>query len=80
MKLTTTAFTDQGIIPGEFAFAVIDPATHVRLSANRNPDFAWTAERADDWRKPWDGFSRTRYEAKAIREGRTPAYFIFQRL
>ena len=41
MKLTTTAFSDQGAIPGEFAFAVIDPATHVRLSANRNPDFAW---------------------------------------
>ena len=42
MKLTTTAFADGGAIPGEFAFAVIDPATHVRLSANRNPDFAWT--------------------------------------
>ena len=41
MKLTTTAFPDHGAIPGEFAFAVIDPATHVRLSANRNPDFAW---------------------------------------
>jgi len=37
MKLSTTAFADHGIIPGEFAFAVIDPATHVRLSANRNP-------------------------------------------
>ncbi len=42
MKLTTTAFADSGIIPGEFAFAVIDPATHVKLSANRNPDFAWS--------------------------------------
>ncbi len=43
MKLTTTAFADHGVIPGEFAFAVIDPATHVRLSTNRNPDFAWDA-------------------------------------
>jgi len=43
MKLTTTAFVDRGAIPGEFAFAVIDPATHVRLSTNRNPDFAWDA-------------------------------------
>ena len=42
MKLTTTAFPNHGAIPGEFAFAVIDPATHVKLSANRNPDFAWT--------------------------------------
>ena len=30
-------------------------------------DFAWTAERADDWRKPWPAFP-TRYEAKARRE------------
>ena len=29
-------------------------------------DFVWTAERADDWRKPWPGFAGTRYEAKAI--------------
>jgi Raf kinase inhibitor-like YbhB/YbcL family protein len=42
MRLTTTAFADHGVIPGEFAFAVIDPATHVTLSGNRNPDFAWT--------------------------------------
>ena len=42
MRLTTTAFADNGVIPGECAFAVIDPATHVRLSANRNPDFAWS--------------------------------------
>jgi tRNA (guanine-N7-)-methyltransferase len=42
-------------------------------------DFAWTAERADDWRKPWADFSRTRYEAKAIREGRAPCYLAFRR-
>ena len=42
MKLTTTAFADMAPIPGEFAFAVIDPAAHVKLSANRNPDFEWS--------------------------------------
>ena len=41
MKLTTTAFADQGVIPAEFAFCAIDPATRVRLSQNRSPDFAW---------------------------------------
>ena len=41
MKLSTTAFAEMAPIPGEFAFCVIDPATHVRLAANRNPDFAW---------------------------------------
>ena len=45
----------------------------------RSRDFTWTAERADDWRKPWPGFVGTRYEAKAIREGRTPCYLVFRR-
>ncbi len=40
MELSTTAFADMGVIPAEFAFCAIDPATHVKLSANRNPDFA----------------------------------------
>ena len=41
MELTTTAFPDRGVIPPEFAFCAMDPVTHVKLSANRNPDFAW---------------------------------------
>ncbi len=45
----------------------------------RRPDFTWTAEQADDWRQPWPGFSGTRYEAKAKREGRVPCYLIFKR-
>jgi tRNA (guanine-N7-)-methyltransferase len=67
---------------GEFRFATDIPsyAEHTLMRILRSPDFEWTAERADDWRKPWDGFVRTRYEAKAIREGRTPAYFIFRKL
>lgn len=42
MKLTTTSFTDNGVIPGEFAFAVMDPGNHVALSGNRNPQLAWS--------------------------------------
>jgi len=41
MELTSTAFSNMGVIPPEFAFGAMDPATHVKLSANRNPDFAW---------------------------------------
>ncbi|KAB0682849.1 tRNA (guanine(46)-N(7))-methyltransferase TrmB [Aureimonas leprariae] len=41
--------------------------------------FEWTARRADDWRRPFEGWPGTRYEAKAIREGRTPAYLTFRR-
>lgn len=66
---------------GVFRFASDIPDyvawTLVRLL--RCKDFEWTAQRADDWRKPWPDFSRTRYEAKAIREGRTPCYLEFSR-
>jgi len=42
MQLSTTAFADNGVIPAEFAFGAIDPATHMKLSGNRNPDLRWT--------------------------------------
>ena len=66
---------------GEFRFAsdidtyVAWTLAHVRT----NPDLVWTAERADDWRLPWAGWPGTRYEAKAKREGRVPAYLIFRK-
>ncbi len=42
-------------------------------------DFAWEAAQADDWRKAYPGWPGTRYEAKALREERTPAYLTFRR-
>jgi tRNA (guanine-N7-)-methyltransferase len=63
-----------------FATDIPDYAVYALARVMRSPDFAWTAETADDWRQPWPGFSRTRYEAKAVREGRMPAYFIFRRM
>jgi Raf kinase inhibitor-like YbhB/YbcL family protein len=42
MRLMTTAFADGQRIPAEFAFCAIDPKTHVRLSDNLNPNFAWS--------------------------------------
>ena len=41
--------------------------------------FAWQAAEAADWHRPYDGWPGTRYEAKAIREGRKPAYLTFVR-
>jgi tRNA (guanine-N7-)-methyltransferase len=66
---------------GEFRFAtdIPDYAAWTLERVMRSPDFVWTAETADDWRKPWAGFGGTRYEAKAMREGRAPAYFIFRK-
>src|SRR3954451_13482602 len=59
---------------GEFRFAsdIPDYAAWTLMRLMRSPDFAWTAEQASDWRQPWLGFSGTRYEAKAKREGRVP--------
>jgi Raf kinase inhibitor-like YbhB/YbcL family protein len=41
MKIWSDTFIEGGMIPPECAFAAIDPASHVRLSSNRNPHFAW---------------------------------------
>ena len=66
---------------GEFRFAsdIPDYAAWTLAHVLRSPAFAWTAERADDWRQPWPGFAETRYEAKAKREGRVPCYLIFRK-
>ncbi|ODT28518.1 MAG: tRNA (guanosine(46)-N7)-methyltransferase TrmB [Kaistia sp. SCN 65-12] len=41
--------------------------------------FEWQAEDAAGWHTPYAGWPGTRYEAKAIREGRRPAYLTFVR-
>jgi Raf kinase inhibitor-like YbhB/YbcL family protein len=41
MQLTSKSFSDGASIPGEFAFAVIDPVNHIALSTDRNPQLAW---------------------------------------
>jgi tRNA (guanine-N7-)-methyltransferase len=67
---------------GKFHFAtdVPDYAAWTLKHVTQSPDFTWTAERADDWCRPWPGFSGTRYEAKAKREGRAPCYLTFRRM
>ena len=45
----------------------------------RHPEFDWLAETATDWRDAWPDWHSTRYEQKALREGRTPHYLTFQR-
>lgn len=42
MKFWSDSFRDGDVVPGEFAFCVIDPTTHVALSSNRNPHLAWS--------------------------------------
>ena len=45
-----------------------------------HPKFRWTARTADDWRRRAADWPQTRYEAKAVREGRKPLYLTLERL
>jgi tRNA (guanine-N7-)-methyltransferase len=67
---------------GEFRFVsdIDDYCAWTLAHLMRSPDFRWMAERADDWRKPWDGYTMTRYGRKAEREGRVASYLRFQRI
>lgn len=42
MKFWSNSFQDGAMIPVQYAFGMINPATHVALSANKNPHFAWS--------------------------------------
>lgn len=46
----------------------------------KSPAFSWRAERSQDWLEPWPDWTATRYETKALREGRIPVYLTFERL
>jgi tRNA (guanine-N7-)-methyltransferase len=66
---------------GVFRFAS-DIDTYVDwtlLACRKHEAFEWRAASAEDWHTPYEGWPGTRYEAKAIREGRTPAYLAFLR-
>jgi tRNA (guanine-N7-)-methyltransferase len=66
---------------GELRFVtdIDDYAAWTLAHVGCSQDFTWTAERADDWRLPWPGFTATRYGRKAAREGRRAVYLVFQR-
>ena len=69
-------------VGGEFRFVcdIDDYCAWTLAHLMRSPDFLWTAERAIDWRQPWDGYTMTRYGRKAEREGRVAAYLRFRRV
>jgi tRNA (guanine-N7-)-methyltransferase len=66
---------------GQFRFAS-DIAHYVNwtlAALDGNPDFEWLANGPNDWRQPYPFWPGSRYEQKAKREGRTPAYLTFVR-
>jgi|TARA_B100000614_G_scaffold161643_1_gene143966 tRNA (guanine-N7-)-methyltransferase len=88
MNPETLGFLARALKPGgELRFASDIPdyiawtLAHVsRFNRENGETFVWTAECAADWRTPYKGWPGTRYEAKAIREGRTPCYLSFLRI
>jgi tRNA (guanine-N7-)-methyltransferase len=84
-RIVDTAFVDalaRVLKPGclfRFATDIDDYAGWTLARLLPHPAFHWLAETAADWQNPWDGWHRTRYEEKALREGRVPGYFRFQR-
>ena len=49
------------------------------FEVRRHCGFVWLAGEPGDWRNRPEDWPATRYEAKAIREGRTPTYLQFSR-
>lgn len=67
--------------PGAIFRVATDIPDYVRQTMIEVPrhGFTWLAERPRDWREPWDDWISTRYEQKALREGRVPHYMTFRR-
>jgi tRNA (guanine-N7-)-methyltransferase len=67
---------------GELRFVtdIADYASWTLQRFVRSRDFDWTAQRADDWRRPWADFTTTRYHAKAARAQRPPCFLTFRRV
>jgi tRNA (guanine-N7-)-methyltransferase len=68
--------------PGGFFRFASDIDTYVNwtlLHCRAHDAFEWQAHWSGDWHQPYEGWPGTRYEAKAVREGRPPAYLTFLR-
>lgn len=67
--------------PGAILRVATDIPDYVRQALEEVPKagFEWLAERPADWREPWADWLSTRYEQKALREGRVPHYLTFRR-
>jgi len=70
------------MVPGAELRIATDIPDYVRQALQELPKagFERLAEGPEDWRHPWDDWLSTRYEQKALREGRVPHYLTFRRL
>lgn len=56
-----------------------DYARTMMMAFQSTDAFAWAAASASDWRTRPEDWPSTRYEQKAVREGRKSAYLVFKR-
>jgi tRNA (guanine-N7-)-methyltransferase len=77
LRLIARALKPRGLF--RFASDIDDYVGWTLVRALASPDLEWVAANASDWRTPYPGWPGTRYEAKALREGRTPSYLTFVR-
>lgn len=84
-RFVTPEFIDplaRALKPGAEFRVATDIEDYVRQTLEvvaAHPAFEWQAVGPQDWRNPWADWTQTRYEAKAVREGRTPHYLTFRR-
>ncbi|HXC28426.1 MAG TPA: tRNA (guanosine(46)-N7)-methyltransferase TrmB [Stellaceae bacterium] len=66
---------------GELRLATDDPSylSWMLEHATAHPEFSWTARRPSDWRERPADWPATRYEGKARKAGRIPAFLRFVR-
>lgn len=71
----------QVLKPGAIFRVATDIPDYVRQTLEEVPraGFDWLAEGPEDWRQPWSDWISTRYEQKALREGRVPHYLTFRK-
>lgn len=70
------------LVPGglfRFASDIDDYVGWTLTRLLRSEKLVWIDDRADDWRRPYPGWVRTRYETKAVLAGRGTSYLTSSR-
>ena len=69
-------------VGGEFRIATDDPSylRWILLHLKDHPGFEWLARRPNDWRLRPSDWPQTRYEKKALIEGRAPIFLRYQKI
>ncbi len=78
----TVALMARAVKPGgiwRFASDIDDYVGWTLMRVMDSPDWLWPALGADQWCTPYPTWPGTRYEAKAMSEGRVPSYLTFVR-